>query len=184
MKDQQNSDVMELKPCPFCGAVPERWTEPLGEHTAYYTGCTNYLCAVSPSNTDTTQGNSDRGWNTRPDPAPVCDGKVREAINIINDLYPSLATVDSVYNRATITLITAAKEAGAVRRDYAGLVQQTIEQQLEITSLRAELAKQPERVTEVQEAWKRLSVKLFESRANVLDIGAVHNFIIDQPEGK
>lgn len=57
---------MDLKPCPFCGELPDTWTEP-GLH---YVGCTNIgICFIEPSVGAIDEEDSATKWNRRASPS-------------------------------------------------------------------------------------------------------------------
>lgn len=67
----------ELKPCPFCGSAPQIYPLIPRGNTLTEICCIN--CDFSIMSYDERGDHKNKAidtWNTRPDPAPVCDGKV------------------------------------------------------------------------------------------------------------
>lgn len=58
-----------LKPCPFCGEVPDRvksWRNLLNHKTTYNVSCNNYYCEIQPTTADyQTRARALRAWNKR-----------------------------------------------------------------------------------------------------------------------
>ncbi len=53
-----------IKPCPFCGAIPELWQA--AQSGAYFVECTNETCGTNPmTNPSRYREDAIRKWNRR-----------------------------------------------------------------------------------------------------------------------
>ena len=63
---KKETQMSDLKPCPFCGKDPNQTTAELGDRPCFYYECENPKCHAAEMGWHDTEQEAIDAWNTRP----------------------------------------------------------------------------------------------------------------------